>query len=159
MGSEIHRDKKGLTMTSYCSLLYLGIFLPGVILGYQLSPRKLRPYVLLAASYVFFWEFSGKLLLYLLFTTLSMYLFGLAMAGLQKKRGEQVAALKTQGLPKDELKEARKAIKARSQKRQRLVMLAAVLIQLGILSVLKYSAFFLANWNSLSTHCRPCLIW
>ena len=44
-------------MTSYCSLLYLGIFLPGVILGYQLSPRRLRPYVLLAASYVFFWEF------------------------------------------------------------------------------------------------------
>ncbi len=143
-------------MTSYCSLLYLGIFLPGVILGYQLSPRRLRPYVLLAASYVFFWEFSGKLLVYLLFTTLSMYLFGLAMAGLQKKRGETLAALKKGGqaeaapLSKEELREARKTIKAQFQCRLRLVMLAAVLIQLGILSVLKYSAFFLTNWNSLS---------
>ena len=152
-------------MTSYCSLLYLGIFLPGVILGYQLSPRKLRPYVLLAASYVFFWEFSGKLLVYLLFTTVSMYLFGLALASLQKKRAEQLATLKQVGksgakegdgvsdvspLTKEDLREARKAIKAKSQKKQRLVMLAAVLIQLGILSVLKYSAFFLTNWNSLS---------
>ncbi len=140
-------------MTSYCSLLYLGIFLPGVILGYAIAPRKLRPYVLLAASYAFFWELSGKLLIYLLFTTLSMYLFGLALAGLQKKRDEQVAALKNRAgeeLSKEKLREVRKTIKARCQRHQRLVLTVALLLQLGILSVLKYSTFFLTNWNSLS---------
>ena len=161
-------------MTSYCSLLYLGIFLPGVILGYTIAPRKLRPYVLLAASYVFFWELSGKLLIYLLFTTLSIYLFGRSLQVLQKKRDGELAALKAQrakpggkvaaefgdggsqapladkAMSKEELREARKAIKAKSQRRQRFVLAAALLLQLGILSVLKYSTFFLANMNSLS---------
>ncbi len=158
-------------MTSYCSLLYLGIFLPGVAAGYSLSPKKLCPYVLLLASYVFFWEFSGKLLVYLLLTTLSMYGFGLVLKSQQTKRDEKLAEIKkkTVGkkpvsdgenigtgsempmLTKEEAKEARKAVKAQAQRSQRLVLAAAVLVQLGILAVLKYSAFFLENMNTLSS--------
>ena len=46
-------------MTSYCSFPFLFLFLPAVIVVYQLMPEKKRPYVLLAASYLFFWLISG----------------------------------------------------------------------------------------------------
>ena len=142
-------------MTSYCSLLYLGIFLPGVIVGYSIVPRKLRPYVLLAASYAFFWELSGKLVAYLLLTTLSIYLFGLGLRTLRQKRTVQIDAVKVamasgQIASKEEAREARKAIKAKSQRTQSILLAAAILLQLGILAVLKYSAFFTSNINNVS---------
>ena len=37
-------------MTSYCSLTFLGVFLPAAVAAYALSPRRLRPWALLAAS-------------------------------------------------------------------------------------------------------------
>ena len=142
-------------MTSYCSLLYLGIFLPGVIVGYSIVPRKLRPYVLLAASYAFFWELSGKLVAYLLLTTLSIYLFGLGLRTLRQKRTVQIDAVKVamasgQIASKEEAREARKAIKAKSQRTQSILLAAAILLQLGILAVLKYSTFFTSNINNVS---------
>ena len=48
-------------MASYCSLLYVGVFLPAVVLCYALMPQRHRGKVLLAASYLFFWLVSGKL--------------------------------------------------------------------------------------------------
>ena len=63
-------------MTSYCSFPFLFLFLPAVIVVYQLMPEKKRPYVLLAASYLFFWLISGTLLVFLLFTTVSIYSIG-----------------------------------------------------------------------------------
>ena len=72
-------------MTSYCSLLYLMIFLPAVIVAYALAPARLRWLVLLGASYAFFWELSGKLLLFLLLSTGAVWL-----AGLCSKKGSGV---------------------------------------------------------------------
>ena len=53
-------------MTSYCSFVFLALYLPAVILSYQLMPKKVRPYLLLVASYALFWLMSGKLIAYLL---------------------------------------------------------------------------------------------
>ena len=49
-------------MISYCSIEYLLIFLPVVFLGYQILPKSVRRYFLLAAGYGFFWYLSGPLL-------------------------------------------------------------------------------------------------
>ena len=61
----------------YCSLTYLVLFLPIVMLVYQLVPKKVRPYVLLAASYIFFFLLSGKLILYCISATLLIHHFGI----------------------------------------------------------------------------------
>ena len=45
---------------SYTDLTYLGIFLPIVVILYNVLPQKHRWKVLLGASYVFFWSISGK---------------------------------------------------------------------------------------------------
>ncbi len=127
-------------MTSYCSLLYLLIFLPVVTFAYGLAPRRLRWLVLLGASYAFFWELSGRLLIFLLISTGAVYLAGLRLSALQKQR-EQI----TKDLPKAE----RKIQKAAFQRRQRRVLALTVLFELGLLVVLKYSGFAVMNVNHL----------
>lgn len=64
----------------YPTPLYLFVFLPAVLCTYQLMPRKKRWIVLLGAGYVFFYLFSGALVLFLIGTTLFTYLIGNAVA-------------------------------------------------------------------------------
>ena len=60
---------------SYDSLLYILLFLPVCLAAYQLAPKGWRRRVLLVSGYVFFYLFSGKLLVYLLGTTLLVSLY------------------------------------------------------------------------------------
>ena len=129
-------------MTSYCSLLYLMIFLPAEAAAYGLAPVWLKRLVLLGASYAFFWELSGKLLVFLLLSTAAVWLAGLRLAALQKERDRTLKAL-----PKPERKEQ----KALFEKRRRRVLAAAVLFELGLLAVLKYAGFAVSNLNALLT--------
>ena len=127
-------------MTSYCSFPFLFLFLPAVIVVYQLMPEKKRPYVLLAASYLFFWLISGTLLVFLLFTTVSIYSIGKRLDREGEKRD---ALLKT--APRDE----KKAIRQLCQKKQRRWLALGIFLQLGILLTIKYSGFFVENMNQL----------
>ena len=106
-------------MTSYCSLLYLAVFLPAAVLVYRILPQRLRWVALLAASYAFFWSVSGKLLVFLLFSTVSIHYFGLWLTAEQQDRD------------------------------RRRILLFASLLQVGTLITLKYAAFFSTNLNTL----------
>ena len=79
-------------MASYCSLLYAGVFLPAVVLCYAVTPQRHRGKVLLAASYLFFWLVSGKLVVFLLASAFSLHHFGLWLAAVQEERGRLLAA-------------------------------------------------------------------
>lgn len=131
---------------SYFSPVYFILFLPVVAALYSIIPKKAKPYVLLTASYIFFWLFSGKLLVYLLFSTVSIHHFGL---WLDKIQSEKKAAVKL--LPRAE----RKPLKKKFDNRQNLVVALAVLVHIGLLAVLKYSPFVTSNLNSLLTHINP----
>lgn len=128
-------------MTSYCSLLYLFIFLPAVTVVWGIAPRSWRPFVLLGASYAFFWELSGKLVVFLFLTTLVIYLAGLRLSALQRKRNS---------LLKETQKSEHREIKAAFRCRQRLVLALSAAAVLGILIVLKYGAFINENINALA---------
>lgn len=127
-------------MTSYCSLLYLMIFLPGVILVYSIAPRRLRPAVLLLASYAFFAEISGKLAIYLLGATAVSYLAGLRLSALIDERDRRLRAAE---------KEEKKSLRLECRRKKRQVLAVGVLALLGILVALKYSAFLGENGNVL----------
>ena len=75
----------------YCSVAFLGVFLPLTLLFYCVIPRRKRWLVLLIASYIFFWSLSGKLLIYLLFSTFSIHHFGLWFDKLYKDRQVAIA--------------------------------------------------------------------
>ena len=127
-------------MTSYCSFPYLFLFLPAVIAVYQLMPEKKRPYVLLAASYLFFWLISGKYIAWLLVSIVSVWGCGLWLGRILEQRDAAVKAAE---------KPQRKAIKQQYLRYTRLVLALAALGNLGILLVLKYSGFFVQNVNAV----------
>ena len=129
-------------MTSYFSLLYLLVFLPAVTLLYQILPQKHRWKVLLGASYLFFWSVSGKLLLFLVFSTCSIHYFGLWMSIVQNERDRLLSEAE---------KQAKKSIKAKYQKKLRQIVTVAVLPQILVLLVLKYAEFFSTNFNHVLT--------
>lgn len=130
-----------LTLSSYFSVLYLAVLLPGAALAYAVLPQRFRRAVLLLSSYAVFWLISRKLLCYLLFTTLSVHHIGL---WLEDARTEAHRLL--EAAPKEE----RKALRARLQRRRRGIVAFGIAVQFGILLVLKYGAFFISNLNALA---------
>lgn len=127
-------------LTSYFSMEYLMFFLPIVLVLYTLISNKYKKYFLIFASYVFFWLISGQLLMYLIVTTIVIYYAGLWL--------DRILMQEKEALSKAE-KEEKKTIRASYQKRKRLIVGIAVLINMGILLVLKYSGFFTENINSV----------
>lgn len=57
----------------YHLLTYSLLFLPAVLILYQITPAKMRWLLLLITDYVFFWMVSGRLILYLLIATATTY--------------------------------------------------------------------------------------
>ena len=131
---------------SYTSYFYLLFFLGVLVALYYLMPLKKRWLVLLGGSYFFYWLASGKLIVFLLITTVSVYLGALAM-----EREQQAFDSVRKSLEKEE----RKARKAVMMRRKRHIVFAMVLINVGLLAFLKYYHFFSANINALGSHLEP----
>lgn len=101
----------------YHLLTYSLLFLPAILLLYQLTAVKFRWVLLLAADYVFFWMISGKLIVYLLLATMITYLTGAAtdyVSTHSKVKGRQLT------------------------RRKRMVLATGILINLSMLIVFKY---------------------
>ncbi len=128
------------SLTSYFSVEYLCMLLPASVLLYVVFPKKLRRAVLLAFSYLFFWAFSGWRILYLIVSTVSIYLTGLWIDSIQVQCDLEAKAAD---------RADRKTIKAKYRSKKKLVLVLAILINLGTLLVLKYSVFFADNFNAV----------
>lgn len=112
----------------FTSYEFLG-FLAVLFLLYYLIPKKYQWMLLLAASYVFYFMAGAYCLVYILITTVTVYLLGCRIEDLREK---QSAYLKEH---KSELgKEEKKAYKNGIKKRQWRILLIGLLINLGILA-------------------------
>ena len=125
---------------TYCDLLFLLVFLPGTILIYNIVPKKQRGIVLLLASYIFFFSISGKLIIYLLATTLLIYISGLVI---------QKIKIKMRNSTKELNKEEKKQVVAIYQKKQMIVVATTILLLLASIVAIKYSSFIKTNINNL----------
>lgn len=108
-------------MVSYCSIIYLVLFLPVVLVAYSIANQKSRPYVLLVSSYIFFFLVSEELIVYILGSTLVTYLAGIKIHELDDK----------------------------SKTKKRVVLIFTILFHLALLFVLKYTKFFIQNINDI----------
>lgn len=125
-----------MSITTYS---FLGFALMLFVL-YYLIPRKYQWVLLLAASYLFY-AFSGvKYFGYILATTISSYLCAGKIASIKK---HQDAFLKEHKDLFD--REEKKAYKANMKKRQKRYLVLALLFNFGILAVIKYGNFLVAN--------------
>ena len=121
--------ESGSEMTSFFSLTFLFVFLPVCLIVYAAVPKAAKKYILLLASFVFCWLVSGVLIIYLILTVISVFLFGKWLDNIQTKMRSELA--KTE-------KEKRKALKQQYVKKQRAVLLFAVILHIGLLLALKY---------------------
>ena len=121
--------------------LYLLVFLPLVLIAYQLVPRKYRWGVLLAASYALYITFSKYLVLLLMATAAFTWRIGLWM----DKIGAECAAKQAEVKDRKE----KKALKEDYQKKRVWVLRLGVLVLLGILFYVNYYNFVADNINIL----------
>lgn len=99
----------------YSAPLYFIAFLPAVIMLYQLCPQKFRKYVLLVANYVFFYTWSKFFLVYQVITMVITYV------------------------------SAKIIDHTTNKKTKKFILFAAIVINLGVLVILKYTNFFGEN--------------
>ena len=134
-----------MAMDSYYSIAYLALFLPLVIVVYTLFPKKGRWAVLLGSSLIFFWCISGKLVIYLLASIVSIHYGGIWIALLGTHKDERIRlAAETQGGP------TKKELRKKYQKKQMAVTAGGIaLFNVGLLLFLKYTPFFMGNINRL----------
>ena len=131
---------KAVSLTSFFSVAYCAVFLPVCVLIYTVVPPKAKKYLLLFASYLFFWLISGKLVVYLILTTFSIHYFGIWIDRTRKNMLTAVASADA---------ESKKIIKNKFVVRLRTILCISIVVHIGILLIIKYSAFFSINFNTL----------
>lgn len=119
-------------------------FLAAIFLLYYLIPKRFRWMLLLAGSTLFYAWAGLEFLLYIFFTALTTWGAGLWIGSINRRRKEKFDA------EKDSMdREAKKAYKAATKRKTRWIFLACLLINLGILAVIKYSDFVIQNINDI----------
>ena len=124
----------------YFDWYYLLAFLPIVILGYFIAPKKLKPFVLLLASYVYIFLLCGKLLVYIVLATLVIYIIGKWLEKLKAKEAEELENIE---------KERKKEIKGLYNKKRKRVLILGIFILVLMLTMTKYLDFISININNI----------
>lgn len=104
----------------FSSTIFLCVYLPLVLLGYYICPKKGRNLFLLIASLVFYAWGEPKYVFLMIFSILVNYIFGRLM---------------------DKHRE--------NKKRLKLMLVLSVVIDIGLLSVFKYTDFVITNVNAI----------
>lgn len=128
---------------SITSLTFI-VFVFATILVYYVVPKKFQWCVLLVANIVFYYSAGKRAAVCVLFTATSIYIAARLMDYVLAKQKEQFSAQK-ETLTKDD----KKSIKRKNKKRRKAIMLLALLANIGILCITKYTHFALAQVNSL----------
>ncbi len=129
-----------MSFTSYWFVLTLGL----LIFVYYIIPKKFQWMFLLVASYGFYATAGWECLLYISITTLSTYLAARKINSITKSKTEY---LKTNKSSLD--KNAKKTYKDSIKRKQRVWLMLALAVDLGLLIVLKYTNFFIDNINDI----------
>ena len=103
-----------------------------LFLAYYLIPKKYQWMLLLAASYFFYFMAGAYCLIYILVTTVTVYLLGRRIEDLRKEQSDYLKE------HREKLgKEEKKAYKDGMKRRQWRTLLVGLFVNLGILAVVK----------------------
>ena len=127
-----------MTFLQFKFFLFL---IAGVILFY-ICPVKHRWKILLVISCAFYAIAGLKYLPFIFVTSFSVYLAGVKMGGIYEAQEVKLGA---EGLSRKE----QKAIKESDKKRCKRVLIAVLVLNVGILSIVKFTRFFVDPINDL----------
>ncbi len=131
-----------MLFTSYTFIAFLCIMLA----AYFLTPCKYRWITLLVGSYAFY-AFAGiYCLAFILLTTVSVYAVSMLIYRQINRENAYIEANR-EALTKEQ----RKAYRAQAKKKRLRVLVIGLLINFGVLAVLKYTAFAVSNVSSIIT--------
>lgn len=119
-----------MTFTSFSFLVFITV----VFALYFIMPKKARWCVLLASSLWFYWTCSQKYIVFILFTTATVYV----AARLLQRLNEDGAAKAKAAANREE----QAAIRVKTTKQKRIVMWCVLLANFGILAATKYAMVF-----------------
>jgi D-alanyl-lipoteichoic acid acyltransferase DltB (MBOAT superfamily) len=126
---------------SYTSVSFIA-FIACLFVAYYCVPPKVRWAVLLVASYVFYYFAAGAAaFVFILVTTVSIFYLAISIDGENTRCSIELADAAT--------KEDKTLIKKRSAAKKRRAMLLGVILNIGMLAILKYSGFVVININDL----------
>ncbi len=125
---------------SYFSVIYFLVFLPIVIVIYNILPKKIRPIILLIASVFFFFTYSKWLIIFLLLSSISIYLAGYFLNKLNVEKNN---------ISKDLLIEEKKLLKEKYKRKKKIVLIITILFNTAFLFYFKYLGFFKNVLNNL----------
>ena len=128
---------------SFAVVGYFAFLLIGLVLYYVL-PKKVRWIWLLALSYIYYFTFSIKTSIYMVFTTVVIYMGGIWLDKIITDSNAYITANKA-----SMSKEEKKAYKDKTKKRKRQALLVVLLLCFGQLAVIKYTDFAIENINSI----------
>ena len=121
---------------SFTSISFL-IFALATVTAYYIIPIRYRWVILLAASYAFYLLSSPNTFIFVLFTTAVTYAGGRWIGSCND--GHKAYLAEHGELSRSEKKE----LKGRNQKKKRLIVALILVIDFGILAVLKYFRYYL----------------
>ena len=126
-------------MYDFLNRYYNLVFLIAIVF-YNFFPKKIKPFYLLFFSWLFFALMSKWLIIFLLLTTISIYISALAISKLENKKKDLV---------KEAMEDDKKIIKDKFKKKKRVVLILCILFNVAFLFVFKYLKFFTLNANYL----------
>ena len=129
-----------MTLTSLPFLLFAAV----TVLLYYLLPKRAQWVVLLTASTLFYAAAGGWYLPFILATILTTFFLARIMESRAKADEDYVAAHKA-----DMDKDARKAYKAEGKKKRFRMLIGGLVLNFGILAVLKYTGFAVTTVNDV----------
>ena len=133
----------GILKMSFTTLHFF-LFLAMGVLIYYLLPKKLQWVWLLVLSYLYYFTFSIKTSVFLIFTTVVTYTGGILLTRMNESSKAYLAA------NKETLdRAAKKAYKEKVKKNKRRVVVAMLLLCFGLLGVVKYLNFVIENIDAL----------
>lgn len=128
---------------SFTSFAFL-FFAAAVVLLYYLVPKRGQWIVLLVASTLFYAAAGGWYLPFIVSTILSTFFLARWIAARAAADAAYIAAHK-----EDLSKEERKAYKAKKKKQRLWILIGGLILNFGILAVLKYTGFALSMVNDI----------
>ena len=120
------------------------VFLAVLFLLYYLGPKRFQWPLLLIGSYVFYWCSGASNLIYILFSTVTTWLLTRRMGTLQDRMHAYLKEHKEQMS-----RQERKAYKEEFKKKLWHLLLACILLNIGMLAVVKYTDFMISNVNGV----------
>ena len=128
---------------SFTTVAFFVFLLAGIVVYYVL-PKNIQWIWLLILSYIYYFTFSIKASLFMVFATVTIYFGGIWLQNIQNT-GDRYLKDNKETLSRED----KKAYKESLRRKKRWVLFLILLLDFGMLAVVKYSNFAIENINSV----------